>query len=394
MSQKLSNEELPRPTLYILGAGFSCAAGLPLGPELSSEVMRRARMIDKSSRMYKINDDVIEYISFKRCCDDMLLTEDGIDFEDFIGFLDIEHHLRLRGSGTWSEEGNEGQITAKILLGQIIAQKTPSASKVPDIYLRFARKLRPYDIIVTFNYDVLLERALEAEGVRYRLAPYHYSDPHLLSCVQDANLETEVVLLKMHGSIDWFDRSSFIKEQIELIERGYSASDAKHPIFGRQNWYKITKPIFRGPYPLDHPLSDIYRLINVDQFYNNPPYFMATPVLISPSTKKVVYTKIFSEFWGSIARWGHSFLRFVIIGYSLPEHDEYARQAIYRLVTDYQQTPTDVIFPYKVDRDRLMIVDLKKEDAIEDFKRRYRFVDWSKTDLFLEGFTDEFVQRL
>jgi len=116
--------------IYILGAGFSKPAGLPLATELWREVYRRAAPLTGSMAQFRE------------------------DLEDFIE-LDIEYHLTLRGSYTWSEDGNEAQVVAKTLIGQVIAERMPSKKAIPQLYLNFVRKLQPGDKILTFNYDVL-----------------------------------------------------------------------------------------------------------------------------------------------------------------------------------------------------------------------------------------------
>src|SRR5262249_5367464 len=83
-----------------------------------------------------------------------------VNYEEFLGYLDIEYHLGLRGSDTWSDDGNEAQVVAKTLIGQVIAERMPSKKAIPQLYLNFVRKLRPGDTILTFNCDVLLEHAL------------------------------------------------------------------------------------------------------------------------------------------------------------------------------------------------------------------------------------------
>ena len=43
--------------------------------------------------------------------------------------------------------------------------------RIPDVYRHFASRLTSHDTIITFNYDTLLEKALDAIGKPYSLAP-------------------------------------------------------------------------------------------------------------------------------------------------------------------------------------------------------------------------------
>lgn len=84
-----------------------------------------------------------------------------------------------------------------------------------------------------------------------------------------------------------------------------------------------------------------------------------------------------------------------IIGYSLPRHDEYARQVIYRLVTTYQSSEEYFGGTKEKERDPLLFVDFcRTDDQERQLLDRYRFVDWTQAQKFLEGFDDEVIKRL
>jgi len=105
--------------------------------------------------MAQFRQDLEEFIKFKAECDGVQLDPNQVNYEEFLGYLDIEYHLGLRGSDTWSDDGNEAQVVAKTLIGQVIAERMPSKKAIPQLYLNFVRKLQPGDKILTFNYDVL-----------------------------------------------------------------------------------------------------------------------------------------------------------------------------------------------------------------------------------------------
>jgi hypothetical protein len=151
-----------------------------------------------TGRASQFREDLDEYVEFKEKCDGVRLERDQVDFEEFLGFLDIEHYLRLRGKDTWSDDGNETQVIIKTLIGQILTEKTPQSHAIPKLYMRFAERLQPHDRIITFNYDVLLERACEAVGKPFRLGHWNYS----IGLPPDE----VITILKLHGSIDWFDK--------------------------------------------------------------------------------------------------------------------------------------------------------------------------------------------
>jgi hypothetical protein len=99
--------------LFVLGAGFSRPAGLPLAFELWEEI--RQQGLHLTGRAAKFG-------------------------EDFMKYLDLEHYLGLRGSDTWSEDGNEGTIVTKYLIAKILARQLNELANVPALYLEFARR--------------------------------------------------------------------------------------------------------------------------------------------------------------------------------------------------------------------------------------------------------------
>ena len=386
----------PKFAIYILGAGFSRPAGLPLGNDLWSEVLRRGLCME--GRASKFRKDLDHYIKFRSRCEGKSVSAEDINFEEFLGFLDLEHYLGLRGSDTWSQDGNEGQIVTKTLIGQILIEKTPATQNVPKLYLDFVRLLRPGDRVLTFNYDVLLERALEAVKVPYRLFPHRYESVGKWgACSSPATLSmdnNEVVVLKMHGSVDWFDRQPLLDRQQDAHEQGFHWYDPEDPVFNSAR--KLTAiPITEGPRFADDPLREMHRVVDIDRLYRDPPWFLSVPSIVAPSINKVIYSGRISEFWRGLNEAGTGSLRLVIIGYSLPPHDDYVRQILYRLVRNYQHIPIDRVRSDAQEREDLLIVDLQQTaNDLKEFKKRYAFIDWDKTTLHPTGFDDEALRHL
>lgn len=386
MTSTLEDPDDKRFALYVLGAGFSHPAGLPLGSELWKEVLHRA--LPMTGRAAKFRRDLDNFIEFKKRCDGIDLTYETLDFEEFLGFLDIEHFLGLRGSDTWSDDGNEGQIIVKTLIGEILTERTPTTNEIPELYVNFARKLRPDDVVITFNYDVLLERSLEAASVAYRLFPDRYKSVGQFSGVVDSDDE-EVVILKMHGSVDWFDRQRFIDHQDAGRSSGYDSYVPHHSIFNSSRNLNLS-PVVDGPRFPNDPLKEMYRVIDVERFYNQPDWFLATPSLISPSRSKLVYSRQFHDFWHGLGHAGAANFQMAIIGYSLPDHDDYARQMIFGLVDNYQNIPAERVSITIKEKSPLLVVDFQRSESdVKRFKDRYSFVDWTTAVLRVDGFNDD-----
>lgn len=289
-------------------------------------------------RASKFNDDLETYIEFRKDCDGLRLTPRKVNFEDFIAFLDIEHHLGFRGSDTWSEDGNESQVIIKTLIGRILTEHMPQAKDLPEIYLRFAEALQPDDYVITFNYDVVPERALDIVGKPFRLFPFRYKSVHPGHAEVDDSVE-EVIVLKVHGSIDWFDRRKYRKFSELRLRQGLT-SPTPDPVFNNPDLTVV--PLVSGPRFPDDPLREMHRVLQIERLHPENHLFRATPTLLSPSTMKILYSDKVKEFWRGFGGAGMLNLGLAIIGFSLPEQDNYARQAIYRLVKNYQCANEDI----------------------------------------------------
>lgn len=184
--------------LFLLGAGFSVAAGLPLTSELP-------RLVRQAADEYLSTDDGYSHLANAMDRYEKYLAETEplreFDFEAFGAWLDWEHTLRLKGSDTWSEHGNRDGLQLRWAIGKVLYDSMPET--VPELYLDFAQQLTTSDRVLTLNYDLILERALTAVGVPYRRYPDRYSELYDTHSVVDPDQPDELLIMKLHGSLDW-----------------------------------------------------------------------------------------------------------------------------------------------------------------------------------------------
>lgn len=374
--------------VFVLGAGFSKPAGFPLGLELWHEVRRRVRLLE--GRASRFDRDLENYLRYKEDCFGLRIAPDEVEFEDFMRYLDIEHFLGMRGSDTWSRAGNEATVVVKTLIGEILAGLTPAPERIPPLYLEFADGLQPDDIVLTFNYDILLERALDAVRKPFRLFPSRYSSLAHYGAVVD-NLKEEVVVLKLHGSIDWFDRTDYTWLEERRRKDGFGGHPPD-PVFAHEKEFGVTK-LLDGPRLPDDPLDQMYRVRHIERLYATQILFFATPWLLSPSPAKVLYAGTLRDFWHGIGAAGVLNFGLSIIGYSLPPQDDYACQVLHAIVTNYQQEHWDEDV-YGLRKQPLVIVDYCREaQAVAAFKARYRFVNWDRAILCADGLNEDAVRQ-
>ena len=374
--------------LIFRGAGFSQLAGLPLGRELFRQV--RERIAFQYGKDNPVERDVRRFVDYLNRCFARIESPDNIDCEELLGFLDVEHYLGLKGSDTWSSEGNESQLMIRTAIAQVIHGNTPKSSNIPDAYRRFARQLTATDLIWTFNYDTLLENVLELEGIPYRLFPFRFSEVHPMSCTIDPSSDDELVLLKLHGSVDWFSRAHF-DELVTLVQSApYLYPDGHHPkdpIFGQDTIVTPT-PLTEGPRPENESLQQLYRVRDLDKVLSQP-FWKCTPFILAPSTAKLFYAQPLIEFWHGLERTGGLHLSLCIVGYSVPKYDEYAMQAIYHIARNYQYYEPNLEHNGRK-KTKVRIVDFRRTPrSVAELRNRFRFLDWSRTETWFDGFSEE-----
>lgn len=352
--------------MFVLGAGFSHAAGVPLGDELWTLTRERA-LEGPGADGFRM--DLKTYLNYRRECDGVVLDPEDVDYEEFLAFLDIEHSLGLAGPNTWSSHGNKTQVLIKTRLAELLVQRTPAPADLPSIYHDFAKDLGEGDVVLSFNYDTVLERALDHVGKPYRLW-LHRDDPRELY-----ERDNEVVVLKLHGSVDWFDRT----------EDGL-AEEHGHLVFGSGSPARVV-PLTTSIEASD-PMANFHRVVNgLEELYRRPLLFRATPCLLTPSKAKVVYASSFAPLWCDVVRVGRLKLGVVVIGYSLPSHDEHARQALFRLCHNYQDNWWDMSWTDGRKKAPILLIDKQEsDDGRKLFLRKYGFINPKRAVVHFDGF--------
>ena len=369
--------------IFIIGAGFSKPAGLPLGNELWKLVFNE---ISLQKDFYDIlESDIQSYLVYQKKVYGKRISVEDIEIEDFISYLDIEHFLRLRGSDTFSSEGNRTQIILKNLIAKIIfkIQKNIS-SEALDLYDRFCSLLHETDTIFSFNYDTLIEDSLRRANKPFRLC----------HSTETKEKTEKVCLLKMHGSINWFDKTYYNISCDILKKRGSNNPyNMWGQIFSNSMVFKAEQ-LLKTPTYDDHPLSSIYILSNLDTYFEKGNLLYGPPFIISPSFFKLVYLNQIKKFWDSFDIAGIFNSSLNIIGFSFPDHDRYLMQIISKAVINFQEqnqfSHLGIGKKYK-----LRIVDLKKDERSKiKLQKKLKFIDWNNCVFLSDGFDKKAIYEI
>lgn len=181
--------------VFILGAGFSKPAGMPLATELLPSLAQKLKL-DEMQQWLDSLGARLAWLSEGQASSFNLNIEQVFHYAHF----DAEvHRLRQhfeavgRGDGPGTSWENAESIMAWLSyleedLCEVILEKEDQADLAP--ITRWAENVHTHDSVLTFNYDTLVERAFTDLEKMWN----HGTG-------REAN--DEIGLFKLHGSLDW-----------------------------------------------------------------------------------------------------------------------------------------------------------------------------------------------
>jgi hypothetical protein len=158
--------------------------------------------------------------------------------------------------------------------------------------------------------------------------------------------------------------------------------------------WSVFKPqrIADGPSYQDSGISRVNRIENLDSHFAKASLAEQAPLVVSPSSSKILYLNPLRDFWYGWNSGGSLNQCLAIIGYSLPKHDEYVRQALATMILNFQRY--DPHLP-GFTKTNLKVVDKQSSrSAVKRYKSAYSFVDWRRADRHLEGFDKAAIEMI
>lgn len=285
---------------FVFGAGASVHAGYPLTASLGDHLLDWARKND--AFMWRGHLEEL--------------------FAQYGGLADLERILtelyeRPPGSpaAAWSKmQCGNTMMGLKVAIPEFFNSVRAKSIPGRDLYGEFAqRKIRDGDSILTFNYDLACERALRVEGA------WEVGDGYGFSFGVGTTPPSKTKVLKLHGSTNWlgilFDGNMGFSQVSDVYgPRPCLFSERDFTYLGYSQG--VCDPLRRG----------ITRT-------------GANPALILPTLHKnffhqTSFGREWEPFWNYIWEQAQQSLRsaekIVVIGYSLPEADERARDLLLR----------------------------------------------------------------
>jgi hypothetical protein len=240
--------------VYVLGAGYSASAGLPLMTNFLEKMRSyRSTLVDKDKDAEHI-DGVLKF------CLDCASASSKIhlDLENIETILSLAAATdQFKTNGTLSTSFVAAEFISNAIAStlehyQNTYQGNPSIS-VGDVAYNFydfaalvmAGKLGKLNdqrgqrnTIITFNYDTLVERSLIKHNVNYSYGLDVANEKGIRSHLLEKKAEEDDVrILKLHGSINWSPGGLF-DSYSELMKNPYNDNLVPKPIILPPWWKK------------------------------------------------------------------------------------------------------------------------------------------------------------
>jgi hypothetical protein len=295
--------------VFVLGAGVSASCGIPVTKDIFVRVMQR--LSKKRPQQFKELTSLLRYLhpTFRT------VDENYPNLEDSLAQVEMARRFNSREfvtSTLWpSARLQQADETLKRALAGYLWRFTAKATSVPvrPVVEFCERILRPSDVVVTFNWDLTIERSnslLDGGRGSYDLQ-YSYKP----TAPDRRKQRRSLTVLKPHGSIDWFT-----KAQVRSVKAA-----------GPNDFFRIGPDLFT----YNH-----FRMLRHHRLSSR------APIIVAPSPFKEFKVRALREIWCGVFRSLRHADSIHIIGYSLPREDQFARfifRRAFRLVTRDGRNP-------------------------------------------------------
>ena len=359
----------PHARLFILGAGFSKPAGLPLGQELLEDVRKHIQSTGT------LEEEIREW--------QQLYPGQKTNLESVLAYSHRKHYLRLLGTEEMYSHGSNTIVFARRAIQEILISNTPCPA--PTLYRNFAERLGPWDIVLTFNYDTLLEQTLDELSKPYSLLPGWRLE-------QDSPIfeKRHIDLLKLHGSIDWYDRAYHSDSRKYLEKFGIPDSN---PLFGQHPEIPSVRLSSAKPSEYGSRMySRVFRVPDLAKHLStlSKPLWDLVPFFLPPAYDKLLGHEAILDLWENLYRISVDMPSIIVIGYSMPQYDSYAYEALGYFFMSYQLRGSLTRWEQKRVPIQLITCASSEEEALNDFP----FLNPELTHVWHHGFSDDALDWL
>jgi hypothetical protein len=359
-------------TAYILGAGFSANAGLPLQAGFTELFLKASQFTKGKSRnlMPHLGDFIRTTFGFKSGQNLSLYPE----LEDVFTTLDLSantgHHLGRMYSPSELRKLRRMLLSRTIrMLHKAYLDGRDAPPQDRSKLLRFLKELSPgrHDF-VSLNWDTVLEGCFEEIGRDFE--PYYSAEIHPV-IVEGSEVKlterqaTRILLAKVHGSINWL--------YCDCCRRTFSVPVDQVPLLASQVLKSEEGEELYGPKMSDRlecPFCAVDLGVRLATF----------------SFQKALRTATFESSWLLAEKTLRSSARWVFVGYSLPAADFEFKYLLKRVALS-RKTKPEILVVTKIDRN----IPIKKDKTVISYKR---FFGESKLTFFYDGLSSDAIEAI
>lgn len=258
----------------MLGSGFSAGMGLPTLLGLFAELMDQQNRPGYSDKEEVLNALELLYPHFLKD----VSPPSYPPFEEFLSLVTAAKELPFFDPSDLYWENK--RLAALRLLTDAMGRKCRETEKA-SLLKHFVNKLQQDDVIVTFNWDNLIERILYTSSL-----PFNFQ----------GRSENSIAILKLHGSLNWVE-----------IPEGVALQDPK----------SVLHLDARIVCTRDYGYYDVWDVLNL------PPY-----IILPISSKQVPVGEFLKSIWMEAFSAIIDAQCVVVIGYSIPTDDLQARSLL------------------------------------------------------------------
>jgi hypothetical protein len=359
-------------TAYVLGAGFSANAGLPLQSDFTERFLRANQFKRGKSRflMPHLGSFVRDTFGFKDGQDSSLYPE----LEDVFTTLDLSantgHNLGRKYSPS------DLRRLRRMLLSRIIrmlnaayldGKKEPSKDRKQ--LLSFLKNVScTQHEFVSLNWDTVLEGCFEE--LEQNLSPCYSNEIHPV-IIEEGKVKpieragSRILVAKMHGSINWLYcdccRRTFSVpvSQVSLLASQVLKSDESKKLYGESMRAR-----------LECPLCDVDLGVRLATF----------------SYQKALRTSTFESSWLQAEKTLMQARRWVFIGYSLPGADFEFKYLLKRVALSLRRSP-EIVVVTKINRQEA----IEKNSTVISYQR---FFGEGKPRFFYDSLTADAIKDI
>jgi len=338
-------------TVYVLGAGVNQVIKERdgLSPSLIDNFFQLALKKEKylneryTSKIQVVCDYIEKY--WKKNKTDLSSTP--FDLEECFTMLELQlNDVIITNDIGKKRELYTIQFRLKSFIAEVLSE-FETFSYPSDAMRRFGEVLyKEKPVIITFNYDCLIEAAIESAS---RVNPHIPKEIFERNPLQKTGVSDEELT---YSHFNWnrplgysikFDKVQLYQAGVQALVEGkrfYSHSENKLyswyilKLHGSLNWFRylpIRKyPTFLGEAEMPFPNEKEVVLIEGNWWFNEPPDldgWYIDPIIITPTLYKEkylrvpLYSRVFSPIWEKAKEALSNCKRLIVIGYSFPATD-------------------------------------------------------------------------